>query len=88
MNNFPTSCHFRTSQIFTRSSKIKKCVLLEAKYAKGVAKGFGGKNSSNGQLGLGSRVLNHPPMNVSRLNGMCTLKRKVKPFFTTNRNMP
>jgi hypothetical protein len=58
--------------------------VLKAKYAKGVARGYGGKNSFSGHFGLGSRVFNCPPMNVSRLNGIHTLKGKVKLFFTIN----
>jgi len=55
-------------------------------YTKGVARGVGGKNIYGGHS-LGSRVHSHPPLSVYRLNGMCIVKVKAKPFFVANRSM-
>jgi hypothetical protein len=55
-------------------------------HTKGVARGVGGKNIYGGHS-LGSRVHSHPPLSVYRLNGMCIVKVKAKPFFVANRSM-
>jgi hypothetical protein len=55
-------------------------------YTKGIVRGIGGKNIYCGHS-LGSRVHSHPPPSVSKLNGMCIIKVKAKPFFVANRSM-
>ncbi len=53
---------------------------------KQLLKVLGEKNIYGGHS-LGSRVHSHPPPSVSRLNGMCIIKVKAKPFFVANRSM-
>ncbi len=84
---FPNQLPFQKKSKFYKEFKnLKMC--LRPSMQRELLEVLQEKNSFGGQFNLGSRVLNRPPMNVSKLNGMHALKGKVKVFFTTNRNMP
>jgi hypothetical protein len=68
------------SGVLRRALESKK--LSEGKYPKGV--GAREKIVSSGHS-LGSRVHNHPPLGVSRLNGMRIMKVKPNCFFVANK---
>jgi hypothetical protein len=74
--------HYVETHKHQGGSKSNYCCHGHLQYPKGV--GFGGKFVCSGHS-LGSKVHNHPPPSVSRLNGMHIVKVEPKLFLVANK---